>query len=53
MSLISVHFDIDVLARSSIVHREDYSAIGTDNFALFRREKILTPTGEVILVPIV
>ncbi|GAB4665668.1 RAMP superfamily CRISPR-associated protein [Mycobacterium intracellulare] len=53
MSLISVHFDIDILARSSIVHREDYSAIGTDNFALFRREKILTPTGEVILVPIV
>ncbi|KEF95008.1 hypothetical protein K883_05193 [Mycobacterium sp. TKK-01-0059] len=53
MSLISVHFDIDVLARSSIVHREDYSAIGTDNFALFRREKIITPTGEVILVPIV
>lgn len=53
MSLITVHFDIDVLARSSIVHREDYSAIGTDNFALFRREKIIAPTGEVILVPIV
>ncbi|OOK65196.1 RAMP superfamily protein [Mycobacterium kansasii] len=53
MSLISIAFDIDILARSSIVHREDYSAIGTDNFALFRREKILTPTGEVILVPIV
>jgi len=51
--LVSVHFDIDVLARSSIVHREDYSAVGTDNFALFRREKIITLTGEVIQVPIV
>lgn len=53
MSLISVHFDIDILARSSIVHREDYSSNGNDNFALFRREKIITPTGEAIQVPIV
>lgn len=53
MSLISIHFDIDILARSSIVHREDYSSIGTDNFALFRREKVITPAGEVIQVPIV
>jgi hypothetical protein len=53
MSLVSVYFDIDVLAQSSIVHREDYSAVGTDNFALFRREKIITPTGEVMQVPIV
>jgi hypothetical protein len=53
MSLVSVHFDIDILARSSIVHREDYSSIGTDNFALFRREKIIASTGDVIQVPIV
>ena len=53
MSLVSIHLDIDVLAQSSIVHREDYSAVGTDNFALFRREKIITPTGEVMQVPIV
>ena len=53
MSSVSIHFDIDVLAQSSIVHREDYSAVGTDNFALFRREKIITPTGEVMQVPIV
>jgi hypothetical protein len=53
MSLISAHFDIDILAQSSIVHREDYSAVGTDNFALFRREKIITPSGEVTQVPIV
>lgn len=53
MSLISAHFDIDILAQSSIVHREDYSTVGTDNFALFRREKIITPTGDVTQVPIV
>jgi hypothetical protein len=53
MSLVTVHYDIDVLAQSSIVHREDYTAVGTDNFALFRREKIITPTGQVMQVPIV
>ncbi|WP_293003234.1 RAMP superfamily CRISPR-associated protein [Mycobacterium sp.] len=53
MSLISLHFDIDIMARSSIVHREDYSSTGTDNFALFRREKIISPTGDVLQVPIV
>lgn len=53
MTLLSVQFDIDILAQSSIVHREDYSAVGTDNFALFRREKIIGPAGEVMQVPIV
>lgn len=53
MSLCTIQFDIDVLAQSSIVHREDYSAVGTDNFALFRREKIITPNGEVMQIPIV
>jgi hypothetical protein len=53
VTLSTIHFDIDVLARSSIVHREDYTAAGTDNFALFRREKIITPTGEVMQIPIV
>lgn len=53
MALISIHFAIDILAQSSIVHREDYSAVGTDNFALFRREKIITPTAEVMQIPIV
>ena len=52
MTLSTIHFDLDVLARSSIVHREDYSAVGTDNFTLFRREKIVTATGEVLQVPI-
>lgn len=54
MNLSSIHFDIDILAQSSIVHREDYSGGGTaGNFALFRREKILTPTGDVVQVPII
>jgi hypothetical protein len=53
MSLLTVHYDIDVLAQSSIVHREDYTAVGTDNFALFRREKIINPAGQVMQVPIV
>ena len=53
MSLVSIQFDIDVLARSSIVHREDYTSIGTDNFALFRREKVISADGQVVQVPIV
>lgn len=53
MSLISIHWDIDVLAHSSIVHCETYSGAGTDNFALFRREKIISAAGETIEVPIV
>lgn len=52
-SLSTVMFDVDILARSSIVHREDYTAAGTDTFALFRREKIISATGADILVPIV
>ncbi|MCA4727215.1 RAMP superfamily CRISPR-associated protein [Mycolicibacterium fortuitum] len=49
----TIHWDIDILARSSIVHREDYTSGGTDNFALFRREKILNPDGVMVQVPIV
>jgi hypothetical protein len=53
MTLSTIHFDIDVLAQASIVHCEDYSAVGSDNFALFRREKIITATGEVMQIPVV
>lgn len=53
MTLWTIHFDIDAVAQSSIVHREDYSAVGSDNFALFRREKIIAPTGEVRQIPII
>lgn len=53
MSLISIHWDLDILAHSSIVHRETYGGAGTDNFTLFRREKIISSTGEILEVPIV
>lgn len=51
--LSSVQWDLDILARSSIAHREDYTALGSDTFGLFRREKIITPDREVAYVPIV
>lgn len=53
MTLVSIQWDIDILARSSIIHRDDYTATGSDNFTLFRREKIITPTGDIVRVPIV
>jgi len=53
MSLVSVHWDIDIVATSSIVHREDYNAIGSDTFALLRREKIVAPDGAMLQVPVI
>lgn len=53
MTLSTIQFDIDMLARSSIVHREDYTSAGTDNFTLFRREKIISADGELVQVPVV
>lgn len=55
MILSTIRFDIDVLAQSSIVHREDYTSSGgeTDNSASFRREKVITADGTVLQVPIV
>lgn len=53
MSLTTVEWAIDILARSSIVHREDYTARSADKFTLLRREKIITAAGEVLQVPIV
>jgi len=35
VKLSSILWNIDILAHSSIVHREDYTATGTDNFASF------------------
>lgn len=52
-ALSTIRWDIDIVALSSIVHREDYSSVGTDNFALFRREKILSADGTMTEVPIV
>lgn len=50
--LISAVFDLDITAVSSIVHRDD-TRTATSTHQLFRREQILTPTGEVAVVPIV
>lgn len=51
--LNNIRWDIDVLARSSIVHSEDYTSAGSDNFSLFRREKVITADLRTIQVPIV
>ncbi|CAN3132181.1 RAMP superfamily CRISPR-associated protein [Mycobacterium sp. smrl_JER01] len=53
MTLTSITWDIDILARSSIVHRADYSDSHKSNFTLFRREKIVAADGQVTSVPIV
>ncbi|MCZ4581519.1 hypothetical protein O4158_21005 [Gordonia amicalis] len=50
--LISAVFDLDITARTSIVHRDD-TRNSSSIQSLFRREKILTPTGEVAMVPII
>lgn len=53
MSFSSVQWDIDITAQSSIVHGEDYSSVGSDTFRLFRREKVIDPSGQPIQVPII
>lgn len=50
--LISAVFDLDITARTSIVHRDD-TRNATSIQSLFRREKVLAPTGEVAVVPII
>ncbi|QIK50280.1 hypothetical protein G8C36_23460 (plasmid) [Gordonia terrae] len=50
--LISAVFDVDITATTSIVHRDD-TRNATSIQSLFRREKVLTPTGEVAVVPII
>lgn len=49
---ISARWDLLITAQSSIVHGED-SRTNTSNQTLFRREKIISPSGEVVLVPII
>lgn len=54
MSLNTIRWDLDIVALSSIVHRgSDNEAVGTDTTSSFRTEKILSPDGEVLFVPIV
>jgi len=50
--LISAVFEVDITATTSIVHRDD-TRNATSIQSLFRREKVLTPTGEVAVVPII
>lgn len=50
--LTSMVVDVDITAISSIVHRDDSRAMSSTH-TLFRREKILTPTGDVAVIPIV
>ncbi|WP_439033266.1 RAMP superfamily CRISPR-associated protein [Gordonia terrae] len=50
--LISAVFDFDITATTSIVHRDD-TRNATSVQSLFRREKVLTPAGEVAVVPII
>ena len=50
--LISALFDLDITATTSIVHRDD-TRNSSSIQSLFRREKVLTPSGEVAMVPII
>ena len=50
--LVSAVFDVDITATTSIVHRDD-TRNSSSIQSLFRREKVLTPTGEVAMVPII
>ncbi|MFE0750861.1 RAMP superfamily CRISPR-associated protein [Gordonia sp. NPDC058843] len=50
--LISAVFDLDITATTSIVHRDDTRNAASIQ-SLFRREKVLTPAGEVAVVPII
>jgi len=50
--LVSARWVLDITALTSIVHSDDSHA-HSSNQALFRREKILTPTGDITSVPII
>lgn len=50
--LSKIQWDIDMVAQSSIVHREVITA-ASGNFALFRREKNITPDNIALQVPMV
>ncbi|MFW0787932.1 hypothetical protein AAFP35_25835 [Gordonia sp. CPCC 206044] len=50
--LISAVFDVNITAVTSIVHRDD-SRNTSSVQSLFRREKVLTPAGQVTVVPII
>lgn len=53
MTLSTIRWDVDIVAQSSIVHRENYTAEDSDTFTLFRREKIISPDGQILQVPLI
>lgn len=54
MSLSHILWTLDIVAQSSIVHRDSYSSPGTTTGAVFRTERIYNAaTGEIQPVPIV
>jgi len=53
LSLINVIWEIDIVARSSIVHRDSYSPVGTSTGSVFRTELVHTADGEIQPIPIV
>lgn len=53
MSLNKIQWDIDVVAKSSIVHRDSFAAVGTNTSAPFRTEKVIGDDGAPQEVPIV
>lgn len=53
MSLITVKWEIDIVALSSIVHRDSYSPIGTSTGSVFRTEQVSTASGDIQPIPIV
>lgn len=53
MTLSTIRWDIDIVAQSSIVHRDDYTSVGSDTFTLFRREKVIGPDGQIMQIPLI
>ena len=51
MTTLSVRWDLDIVARSSIIHRDDYKS-GATFFTPFRREEIFGPDGRMRRVPV-
>jgi hypothetical protein len=53
VSLLSVRWDLDIVAQSSIVHRDDYSMGTATIYSLFRREDIISADGNRLRVPVI
>lgn len=53
MTLLTVEWDIDIVTRSSIIHRDDYNLGGATTFTLFRSAEIIAANGKALRVPIV